>query len=127
MIDKSIYNGGQFVLLGKLFTGETVRIEFRDLGDTTPGFRKEGARFEAFTTWMRFVWPAAAQMPAHWPPRLPSDRPNYLEDYSQASRTEAERSGDVALFRFYRDLATLTMMQVDVATLEMEPARKGML
>lgn len=141
MIDKSIFGRGRVVLVGKLLSGHPVRIEFEDKGDVCKGFGKDGSNFAALTSWFRFVWPDGAVAPADWPARYrgewraatAAENPenflyksvNYFEEYSETEQHEAEKSGDVVTFRFYRDMARLTMCQVDVATLDVEPAKIG--
>jgi len=116
----------RFFLTGRLISGEPIRIEWMDKGDLLPGYDKRQNRFEAYTTWMRFLWPPGAVKPAHWAQRR-SDRrelsPEYLEDYSQTDWVAAEASGDAEQFRLLTDLGTLARLMVDIATIEIEYAK----
>lgn len=142
---RNAYNGGSFIvdpeavaramlaaafmargcwLTARLKTGERVRIQFEDKGDAVPGFDKNGNRFEAYTSWMRFVIPATASaLRDHLYKTVPGlrPRPDTAENYSQTDRQDADASGDVGAFRWKNDLACLEGLGVDAETVEIEP------
>lgn len=101
-----------FKCAAKAADGLPITVEMVDKQDHVPGYLKNGARFEALTTWIRVTFSK---------PRGP-DGETVMENYLQVDRWKFGRHGDdkARRFRLEQDRAALISMGVDVSSLPAE-------
>ena len=93
-------NGIPLRLPARMKDGTTVEIRYEDLGDTCPGFDRQGRPWAVYTSWFRLGGPGS------------------LQDYVQVDREEAIQSGNVPEFRRKQEVKILEMAGVDTSTIE---------
>jgi hypothetical protein len=96
----------------KMKDGTPITLRFEDKAESVPGFKSDGSRFDAYTSWFRAEAPGLG---------LPYEgRVSYPEVYSQVSIAEAKASGDELAFRTQQDDLCLDSIGVDVGSLDLD-------